>query len=354
MQDAKKTPRPQDEPARERRRRGLRRATLKDWALALLVFFLIAQGPLTPAAVVPSVIAGVGGGLFFLYWRLAQPLPLQAEAPKRWEVPLGVWLCLGLFAAAAAPTAKWMYDEWTGSVWHNTHGMLMPVLMVLLGRNILRRMKHDAEESSAWGFAFLLPGLALMALDSAAATHYVSALGIVICLPGLSLLLLGPKRTRALALPLTLGLFMIPLPNTFASQIMLRTVTAHGVAPILTFLGIPTLIDHTLLELPTASFLVANACSGFSTLYSAIAMGVLLGSLCPSRRRRWIVFLSIVPLALAANVIRVVILVFVALYLDQGLLDTSAHAGSGVLTFLGVLIALILLSQRPPLARALL
>jgi exosortase len=312
------------------------------------------QGPLTPAALGPSLIAGVFTGGFFLYWRLSRPLPEEGALARRWQVPPFVWVCLGLFALAAAPTAKWMYSEWTGSVWHNTHGMLMPVLMVLLGRNTLRRMNHEAAESSAWGFALLIPGLMLMALDAAGGTRYISALGIVMCLPGLSLLFLGPKRTRALALPLTLGAFMIPLPNTFASQIILRNLTAEGVAPILTFLGTPTFVDHTLLELPSASFLVANSCSGFSTLYSAIAMGILLGTLCPSPRRRFVVYLSIVPLAILANVVRVVILVWVAVYLDQGLLDTSAHAGSGVLTFLGVLIVLIFVADRPPLAKALL
>ncbi len=131
-------------------------------------------------------------------------------------------------------------------------------------------------------------------------------------------------------------------------------MTADAVAPILTLLGIPTFVDRSLLELPHASFLVANSCSGFSTLYSGVAMGVLLGALCPSPRRRLRVYLSIVPLALAANIARVVILVLIAVYVDETLLDTGAHAGSGVLTFFGVLVVLIQLADRPPLARALL
>ena len=331
------------------------RVTVKDLGLAALVVLLIAEGPLTPAARLPSLVAGGAVGLFFLYWRLSRPILQKTRASAAgWKVPLGVWICLGLFAVVAAPTLVWMYEEWTGSVWHNTHGMLIPVLMVMLGRNILRRMKPVEDEPSLWGFAFLVPGLALMLLDSAAATQYVSAVGIVICLPGLSLLTLGPARTRALALPLSLGIFMVPLPNAFASQIYLRTLTADAVAPILTTFGLPTFVDKSLLELPHASFLVANSCSGFSTLYSGVAMGVLLGTLCPSPRRRLLVYLSIVPLALAANIARVAILVLVAVYVDESLLDTGAHAASGVLTFFGVLAALIQLADRPPLARALL
>lgn len=342
------------------RREQLRRPTVRDWALALLVAFLVTEGPLTPAARGPSIALGVLAGFAFLWWQLSRgPAGEGTSAPRRvgaraWEVPGPVWLCLALFAATSAPTFAWMYAEWTGSVWHNTHGLLIPVLMVLLGRNILRRMPSVPDAPSALGFAFVLPGLAMLVFDSASQTRYLSAAGFVTCLPGLSLLLLGPARTRALALPLVLGIFMIPLPNTFASQLYLRTFTAEAVAPLLTAIGIPTLVEHTLLELPDARFLVANSCSGFSTLYSTIAMGILLGSLCPSPRRRWIVYLSLVPLALAANVARVAVLVLLAIYVDPSLLDTSAHAASGVATFFVVLMALIFISDRPPLARALL
>ena len=349
--------------SKPRRRSQLRRATPKDCGLALLVAFLVAEGPLTPAARGPSIAAGFLAGLLFLWWQLSRSPRSEsqrsesgaADAPRgrSWLPPL-VWVCLALFALAGAPTFRWMYDEWTGSVWHNTHGLLIPVLMLLLGRNILRRMKPCDDVPSLWGFSFVVPGLLLMVFDSASGTRYLSAVGIVTCLPGFSLLLLGPARTRALALPLALGIFMIPLPNFFASQIYLRTLTADAVAPILTGMGIPTFVDKTLLELPDARFLVANSCSGFSTLYSSIAIGVLLGTLCPSPRRRLIVYLSIVPLALAANTVRVVILVLIALFVDPSLLETSAHAGSGVVTFFAVLMVLIFVADRPPLARALL
>ena len=83
-------------------------------------------------------------------------------------------------------------------------------------------------------------------------------------------------------------------------------------------------------------------------------MAVLLASLCQSRVRRWIVYSSILPLALAANIVRVVLLVLVYLYIDPNLLDTSLHAASGVATFFVVLGALILLTNRPSLSRALL
>jgi exosortase len=328
------------------------RAILKDLAVALFAAVVVAEGPLTPAATVPSIIAGVIAGGFLFYWRRTRPQ--TPTRPGIWYMPWHIAVALLVYIAAAFPTLAWMYREWTGSVWHNSHGILIPLLMFLLGRNILRRMPPRPDEPTAWGFAVLVPGLILLILDAGAATHYIGAAGIVVTLPGLSLLLLGPARTRALSLPLVLGIFMIPLPNALASQVYLRTMTADGVAPILVFLGIPTLVDNSLLELSQASFLVANTCSGFSTLYATIAMAVLLASLCESRTRRIIAYASILPLALAANIIRVVVLVLIYLYINPDLLDTSLHAASGVATFFVVLGVLILLTDRPSLARAML
>lgn len=329
------------------------RATLTDLGFALLVAVVVAEGPLTPAAMVPSVIVGLIAGAFVFHWRRTRPRAAREVAPN-WRVPWPVAVALSIYAAAMFPTAAWMYGEWTGSVWHNSHGMLIPLLMVLLGRNILRRMPPVEDEPSAWGFVSLVPGLLLLILDAGADTHYVSAVGFVVTLPGLSLLLFGPKRTRALALPLALGIFMIPLPNTLASQIYLRTLTADLVGPILNAVGIPTLVNNSLLELPNASFLVANSCSGFSTLYATVAMAVLLASLCESKTRRFLAYVSILPLALAANVLRVIVLVLIFLYIDPTLLDTSLHSASGVAMFFVVLGILILVTDRPSLSRALL
>jgi len=332
----------------------VRRATRNDLGIALGIGFLIGAGPLSSPNIGLSVVLGTATAVLLLLWRLSYTPPPRTDAPKRWQVPRRYWPVVALYAAAAWPTLSWMYGEWTGSVWHNTHGMLIPVLMLMLGRNTLRRMPPRAVESSAWGFAFLLPGLALMALDAGAETHFLAALGFAISLPGLALLVLGAVRTRALALPLVLGLFMVPLPAALASEIYLRRITAVGVGWILNNVGIPTYVQFSSLELPTSTFLVADECSGFSTLYSSMAMAVLLGGLCTSIPRRFAIYASIVPLALAANVVRVFGLVLIYLYIDPSLLDTSMHSASGVATFFVVVFGFVLIADRPSLSRALL
>jgi len=94
------------------------RATPKDLGLALLVAFLVAQGPLTPAALAPSLVAGALAAGAFLYFRLsrvparrraARGLPEPPTEPvAKWEVPLAAWLCFGLLGVVSLPTWVWM------------------------------------------------------------------------------------------------------------------------------------------------------------------------------------------------------------------------------------------------------
>jgi exosortase len=174
----------------------------------------------------------------------------------------------------------------------------------------------------------------------------------VLSLVGLALLLLGRRRTRLLTVPLLLAVFMIPIRNSVASHLVLKKTTALAVEPLLTFLGIPVIREETLLVLSNASFLVADACSGFSTLYAAVGISVVLAAYARSWPRRILLLAAAWPLAIACNIVRVTILVVVANYYGLGLLDTPFHAASGIVTFWAVLALLILMSDREAMREA--
>lgn len=318
----------------------------RELALAATVGLVFAASPFTPNERAPSVAGGFALGLALLVWRLRRGSPVWRE-PVAAATALGrdsllAAGCLLLCLAAFAPTLLWMYREWTMSVWVNDHGLFMPFVMAWLAHKKLQDHAGDAGESSAWGFLPLTAGLALSVLDANAQSRYLAALGLLLALPGLSLLLLGRSRTWAIRMPLLLGVLLLPVPFSLVAPLGLRIFTAQGVLQLLHLLGLSALREGTLIHMPPAhNFVVADACSGANTLWAALAMALVLAVTNPTTWRRVALLISAPVLAISANVLRVTLLVLLTRWLGTELLDTPIHEATGVATFLGVLGPLI-------------
>ena len=166
-------------------------------------------------------------------------------------------------------------------------------------------------------------------------TQLLSAVALWLALPGFSLLLLGRTRTRAILFPLAFLAFALPIPLAFTEAIhwQLRQIVTAGTAAIVPLFGISLFVEGTTLHLAGGVLQVADACSGFSTLYAGVAVASLVAYSADSARARVLVLASAAPLAIAANVLRVIALVLLSVWYGTGILDTVVHPLSGVLTF---------------------
>jgi exosortase len=234
-----------------------------------------------------------------------------------------------------APTVSWLFDRWTLSVWQHAHGLLIPPVVGYFVFEKLRKLRHLPRSSSAWGFALVIPALALHALDAGMHTQLLSAAALMLALPGFSFLLLGAERTRAILFPLAFLLFALPIPLAFTEQVhwQLRQVITAGTAAAVPWFGIPVYVEGTTLHMASGALQVADACSGFSTLYASVAVAALVAYGTPSTARRIAVLASAVPLAIGANLLRVIGLVLLVVWKGEAILDTFVHPLSGMLTF---------------------
>jgi len=237
--------------------------------------------------------------------------------------------------ALYAPTARWLYGRWTMSVWHNAHGLFIPPLVAWMIWQELKARPDLPASSSAWGFAFLVPALAIQVIDTGMHTDLLSAIALVLALPGLSLLFLGVPRTRLIAFPLFLATFALPIPLglTETIHLVLRKVAIAGASAVLPLLGITVFSEGTTLHTVRGSLEVADACSGFSTLYAAMAVAFLTAYTAATNTRRALVLLLAGPIAIASNVLRVIILVGLVVWQGQPILETFVHPLSGMMTF---------------------
>ncbi len=255
----------------------------------------------------------------------------ENESQHRWLL----WLVAILLGLVYTPTLLWLLERWTKSVWHHGHGILIMLVVVYLVWKELEKLRALPRGSSPLGFLFLIPALILYILDMGINSQLLAAAALILSLPGLSLLFLGWERSRVVLFPLLALFLTLPIPLAFTESIhlALRFIATDAVSSLLPLFGVPVFTTGTLLEIPNGSLQVADACSGFSTLYATVTVAVLTAYFCNSNPRRVAVLLVAVPLAIGVNIVRVLLLTLLVHWVGLDVLKTSAHEISGMLTF---------------------
>jgi len=272
--------------------------------------------------------------------------PAAAPAARRRRPGTGPIVLAALFALVYAPTVVWFVERWSMGVWWHVHGFVVFPLAFWLARARLRSLPPEPPSSSALGFLFLAPAALLQMLDAMLGFEILSAVSMLLSIAGLSLLLLGTRRAKAIWFPLLFLGFAIPIPLFVARPIhlALRQVAAVSTEGALSFLGYDVHREGFHLRVGPESLEIADACSGFSALMAMLMVGLLLAYM--GRARLWrgaLLVLLAVPAAIAANLARCVLLSMLIAAFGGGILDTAVHPVSGMFTFaaaLGLVLAL--------------
>jgi exosortase len=126
---------------------------------------------------------------------------------------------------------------------------------------------------------------------------------------GLIATLLGWAMVRELRFPLLVLVLAIPFPAILFNRITfpLQLLASRIASDVLPFLGVPTLHEGNVIELPVMKLEVAEACSGIRSLMSLFTLAVFYGYFLErSTKRRVILALASIPIAVTANVARIV------------------------------------------------
>jgi exosortase len=164
----------------------------------------------------------------------------------------------------------------------------------------------------------------------------------LVSLAGIVLFLGGTRMMKALAFPLFLLLFMIPIPSMIYARITLPLqLFASAVAEnILALLGIPVLRDGNVLELASQRLSVVEACSGIRSLLSLSFLSLVYGYFFDRKAwMRWVLLAATIPIAIAANATRVTLTGLISEYRTD-LAEGFFHTVEGLVLF-GVSLALL-------------
>ena len=145
-------------------------------------------------------------------------------------------------------------------------------------------------------------------LGVAGAEVFTQRVSFLVFLVSTVLFLGGWGWLRATAFPIGFLLLAIPLPYVIYYGLTgpLQGFAAKCAVAGLRWTGVPALSQGNIIHLPNTSLEVAEACSGIRSLYAFLALGALLArSMSIPTWGRALVFLSTIPLSVAANAVRV-------------------------------------------------
>jgi exosortase len=135
-------------------------------------------------------------------------------------------------------------------------------------------------------------------------------------------------------------------------------MVSQMVESVLYGLGYPIARSGVMLSIGQYQLLVTDACSGLNSLYSLTALGLLYLYLTASGNiaRTVCLLASIMPIALAANFMRVLILTLMTFHLGDEVAQSFLHGFAGMTLFAIALLLLlgldVLLHRMPGLGRS--
>jgi exosortase len=270
-----------------------------------------------------------------------------AVSQRRPGTGLGAWdwLALALLSAAFVPGLLALERTWA-SVEYYSHGYFVPAVAALCAWREREALRETPAVRSLAGLGLLVVALALYGFGAAAGLVEVQGVGIVAAVAAAVLWLRGPAWLRVLAFPIAYLIFMIPLPDAMLQPLILRLrlfVTTAAVS-LLHAGGIPVLREGNVIALPGGdSLFVADACSGVTSLVTLTPLAVLVAQLTERARwRRVLLVLSVVPIALVFNLVRVLGTVLAAERVGAEAATSGAlHEAAGLLTYIVGCVALL-------------
>jgi exosortase A len=194
------------------------------------------------------------------------------------------------------------------------------------------------------------PLTALLALPVAVAWFVAERLGIMEGrqLMAMALLqimvasLLGLRIWRALAAPLLYLFFLVPSGEFLIPSLQIATV--HFAAAGLHVLGIPNFSNGVTIQIPEATFNVAEACAGLRFLIASVAFGVIYACLMYTSPLRRVLFVGLsVIVPIIANAFRVLGITLIAHFIGNAQAVEADHVLWGWLFFTFITLALILI-----------
>ncbi len=248
----------------------------------------------------------------------------------------GPYLALALATLAVVfPAFAHAVDVWSTTE-EFSYGFLVPPISALViwwrRDQLLRSLGRGATS----GLTIAMTALLISILGERLGIHAVSGLAVTPLLLGAAVYLWGWSAGRVLAFPFGFLAFGLGVFRGLLDTVgfALQGITAFGAGALAPLIGVPVMRDGLVLSSDRFAFIVADTCSGMSSLVSLLALAALwVYAARGSLTGRMAVLLSVAPLTILANSLRVTLVLLVAHWFGQDAALGFFHGASSLVLF---------------------
>lgn len=262
-----------------------------------------------------------------------------------------IGLLFAILVAVYLPFIRTMVQDWNTND-NFSHGYLIPVISAFMLWSMRRELKQVSISPCNWGVPLIVLGLIQLVVGKIGSEYFLQRTSMIIVFFGLSFFLLGKSFTKKISVPILYLIFMIPIPAIVWNEVAFpMQLFASGLAErVVQTIGIPVFRGGNILHLSNTTLEVVDACSGLRSLMSMLAMSAAMAHLFGrSKKRKCVLFISAVPIAIFVNIIRLTFTAVLASRFGEKIAQGFLHEFSGWMIFilgLGMLISVhILLSK---------
>jgi exosortase len=259
-----------------------------------------------------------------------------------------VWVFGGILSSLAR---QWASDD------NYSHGFFVVPLALFFAWERRAALLEAPHRPSVFGLFLIAGSLVVLLAGLLGAELFLTRVSFVGVLAGITLFVWGRGHFRILAFPIAFLLLMIPLPAIVFNQLAfpLQLLASRAGEAVIGLAGIPVLREGNVLQLPTRTLEIVEACSGIRSLVSLITLAVVLGYFTERRTgARVLIALAAIPIAILANAARVAGTGLASELISPAAADGFFHTFSGwlmfVFAFAGLLAVQRAIARRDPLA----
>jgi len=246
-----------------------------------------------------------------------------------------VWLFFGVLSSLVR---QWASDD------NYSHGFFVLPLAAFFVWERRSQLIAARPRPTVLGLAIIALSLCVFLAGRLGAELFLTRVSLIGTLTGIVLFVWGREHFRILRFPLAFLVLMVPLPAIVFNQIALPLqIFASSVGETaIRIAGVPVLREGNVLQLPTTTLEVVEACSGIRSLVSLITVAIVLGYFAERRTApRIVLALAAVPIAILANAARVAGTGLASHWIGPWAARGFFHSFSGWLMFVAAFLALV-------------